>query len=223
MFFFFFILLSRLFSVFIGRCFVVFYDFKSALQKLSASLFFCAGRRTGIEIDHMSCVSFYGEDQSEALKCHVVLSHATCWSLTRSVDLWPYGTKCTRNRLVSHVEWHNTSMGGIMPYHIAGKFEKRTVYERQYATCGIPKSVRMEMSLTSSNDSRHCMKKSLKFWSKNVFQKKRWGPPKTNPDQALGASVYCDQSPNVIFKFLTALPFYEQARLPTAETFLFRT
>ena len=32
---------------------------------------------------HMSRVGFYGEDQSEALKRHVVLSHTTCISITR--------------------------------------------------------------------------------------------------------------------------------------------
>ena len=32
---------------------------------------------------HMSRVGFYGEDQSEALKRHVVLSHTTCRSITR--------------------------------------------------------------------------------------------------------------------------------------------
>ena len=32
---------------------------------------------------HMSHVSFYGEDQSEALKRHVVLSHTTSRSITR--------------------------------------------------------------------------------------------------------------------------------------------
>ena len=50
-----------------------------------------------------------------------------------------------------------------MSYHMARKFEKRTVNEKQFFTCGIPKSVRMEMSLTSSNDSRHCKRKSLKL------------------------------------------------------------
>ena len=102
-------------------------------------------------------------------------SHTFGWPLT-------FGTKCTRDLPVSHVVWHNTSMGGIKPYHMAGKFEKRTVYERQFVTCGIPKSVRMEISLTSWNDSRHCKRKTLKFWSKNVFQKKRRVPPKTDPD-----------------------------------------
>ena len=32
---------------------------------------------------HMSRVGFYGEDQSEALKRHVVLSHTTCRSIPR--------------------------------------------------------------------------------------------------------------------------------------------
>ena len=38
----------------------------------------------------MSRVGFYGEDQSEALKRHVVLSHTTCGSIT-----------CVRIRLTS--------------------------------------------------------------------------------------------------------------------------
>ena len=114
----------------------------------------------------MSRVGFYGEDQSEALKCHVVLSHTTCRSITRvrlNSDLPVPSAPEIFQYPVSHVVWHNTSMGGIMPYHMAGKFEKRTVHERQFSTCGIPKSVRMEMSLTSSNDSRHFKRQSLKF------------------------------------------------------------
>ena len=103
-----------------------------------------------------------------------------------------------------------------MPYHMAGKFEKRTVYERQFSTCGVPKSVRMEMSPTSSNDSHHCKRKSLK----NVFQKKRRGSPKTDPDRALGASVLRSLTERDL-QIPHWLPFDELARLPTTETFLF--
>ena len=131
-----------------------------------------------LPLPHITCRFLWREPiRSPEAPCgiepyHLLINH------TRSVDLWPSGTKCTRDLPVSHVVWHNTNMGGIMLYHMAGKFEKRTVYERQFSTCGIPKSVRMEMSPTSSNDSRQCKRKSLKFWSKNVFQKKRRGHQK---------------------------------------------
>ena len=110
--------------------------------------------------------------------------------------------------------------GCIIPYHMAGKFEKRTVYERQFSTCGIPKSVRMEMSLTSSNDSRHCKRKSLKFWSKSIFPKelKRATKSRSGPgagrERILRSLTECDLS------IPHCLPFDELARLPTTETFL---
>ena len=128
---------------------------------------------------------------------------------TRSIDLWPSGTKWTGDLPVSHVVWHNTSMGGIMPYHMAGKFEKRT---RAYGPgkavfhCGIPKSVRMKMSLTSSNDSRHCKWKSLKFWSKNVLRKKVQTKRaiKSRSRPGVGRErILWDHSLNVILQFLT--------------------
>ena len=112
----------------------------------------------------MSRVGFYGEDQSEALKRHVVLGHTICRSITR-VRLTSDLPVPSAPEIFQSAMWY-----GIIPawvvlclYHMAGKFEKRTVYERQFSNCGIPKSFRMEMSLTSSNDSRHCKRKSLKF------------------------------------------------------------
>ena len=128
---------------------------------------------------HMSRVSFYGEDQSEALKRHVVLSpmippvdrsHAFGWRLTFGVPSAPeifqsamlYGI-IPAWVVLCHTTWlENRNENGLW---------------KAVSTCGIPKSVRMKMSLTSSNDSRHCKRKSLKFWSKNAFQKKRRGPP----------------------------------------------
>ena len=145
---------------------------------------------------------------------------------TRSIDLWPSGTKCTGDLPVSHVVWHNTSMGGIMPYHMAGKFEKRT---RAYGPgkavfhCGIPKSVRMEMSLTSSNDSRHCKRKSLKFWSKNVLRKevqtKRAIKSRSRPGVGRERTLRSLTERDLTIPH--CLPFDELARLPTTETFLF--
>ena len=167
----------------------------------------------------MSRVGFYGEGQSEALKRHVVLSHTTCRSITR-VRLTSDLPVPSAPEIFQSAMWYGIIPAWVVLCHSTWlenrKSKREPVCERQFSTYGIPKSVRMEMSLTSSKDSRHCKRKSLKFWSKNAFQKKRRGPPK--PDPGAGR----DHSLNMIFKFLTVChSMNEVASPPTTETFLF--
>ena len=126
---------------------------------------------------HMSRVGFYGEDQSEALKRHVVLSHTTSWSITR-VRLTSDLPVPSAPEIFQSAMWYGIIPAWVVLCHTTW-LENRNENGlwKAVSTCGIPKSVRMKMSLTSSNDSRHCKRKSLKFWSKNAFHKKRRGPP----------------------------------------------
>ena len=137
---------------------------------------------------HMSRVRFYGKDRGEVLErlyCAI--------PPVDPIDLWAVGIPSAPEIFPSAM-WYVILPAWVPPWYYATphglKIEKRTVYVRHFSTWGISKSVWMEMIPTSSNYSRHCTRKSVRFWLKNVFQKKRRGHQKHT--RSLG--VYWDHS-----------------------------
>ena len=97
---------------------------------------------------------------------------------TRSVDLWPSGTKCTRDLPVSHVVWHNTSMGGIMPYHMAGKSKRERSVKGSFPPAVSRNQIEWRWAWQAQTTRVTVRGRAwIKFWSKNAFHKKRRGPP----------------------------------------------
>ena len=163
---------------------------------------------------HMSRVGFYGEDQSEALQRHVVLSHTTSWLITRVRLTSDLPVPSAPDLPVSHVVWHNTSMGGIMPYHMAGKSKRERSVKGSFPPAVFRNQFEWRWAWRAQTTRVAVRGRAWSFDRRTPSTRNEEGHP--DPDAGR------DHSLNVIFKLLTVChSINELASLPATETFLF--
>ena len=162
----------------------------------------------GKTIYHMSHVGFYDEDQSEALKRYVVLSHTTCRSITRvrlTFDLpVPSAPEIFQSAMwygiipawvvLCHTPWLENSKrersmkGSFPPVVFRNQFEWRWAQRAQTTRVTV-------RGRAWSFERRKSFKRNGEGHQKQI-RTGRW------------ARVHWDHSLNVIFKFLTVCMWF---------------